>query len=439
MIEYEMLPGNAEAYSFQTIQRMPDSPLAGKRVCVLGSSLAAGYASGGEAIAEYISRRFGAFCRKEAVSGTTLAESYPDSYGERLRRLDPQEAFDLFLCQLSTNDARLHCPPGEVAGHEPFDTQTTLGAIDAIIQYVENTWHCPVVFFTSARYESEPYDDLVRRLKELQAVYGFGLIDLWKQAAFNDLPEEKRALYLADHVHPTRAGYRDWWGPEIEKQLLTFWEGGGVKASESGIRNIVFDLGGVLVDFFPERCMETLGFSDAARQSFREKIFGALWASCDRIPYEEEEIRALFKRHVPGFEAEVDRLWDDLSSITYPMPYSMAWLLRLKRRGFRIYILSNYGKCSFAFNEPRYPFLKLADGKLISYEVQKLKPEAEIYRALLMRYGLKAEESVFLDDVPANVEGARKLGFSGIVFHSFSQAAAELEEILAAKPAAQKE
>ena len=204
----------------------------------------------------------------------------------------------------------------------------------------------------------------------------------------------------------------------------------GAFAEQKRIRNIVFDLGGVLVDFDPERCMEALGFSAGAREAFRERIFSGFWVSCDRLDYGDAEIRAHFKRQVPGFEAEVDRLWDHLTPITGVRPYSYGWLSDLKARGYRIYILSNYGRRSFEINSALYDFLELADGRVISWELGIMKPEPGIYLALCERYGLAPEECVFLDDRTANVEAAVRLGFSGIVFQDYPQASKELSALL---------
>ena len=199
---------------------------------------------------------------------------------------------------------------------------------------------------------------------------------------------------------------------------------------KKSIRNIVFDIGGVLADFEPERLMAAHGFSEEAKEAFRREIFARVWLDCDRIPYDEAAIRALFRENVPGFEAEADRMWDDITPVTRPMPYAKAWLQKLKARGYRLFILSNYGKCSYAANSPRYDFLPLTDGQLISYEVRQLKPEPAVYRSLCGRFGILPEESVFIDDVPANVEAAEKLGFAGIVFRAYEDAAAQLEALL---------
>ena len=60
---------------------------------------------------------------------------------------------------------------------------------------------------------------MVNRLLELQEKYGIGVLDLWTDADFNDLTNEQRALYMADAIHPTQAGYLEWWTPVIEKDL----------------------------------------------------------------------------------------------------------------------------------------------------------------------------------------------------------------------------
>ena len=75
------------------------------------------------------------------------------------------------------------------------------------------------------------------------------------------------------------------------------------------------------------------------------------------------------------------------------------------------------------------PFLENMDGVVFSCEVKEIKPEPEIYKTLLSRFGLKPEESVFLDDRPENCEAARKLGIHAIEFHDLKQAAKELEKL----------
>ena len=221
----DALPGNSAEYGFDRIERLEGNPLEGGRICVLGSSVVKGEASNDDAIAEYLGARLGCEYTKSAVSGTTLTDAFPESYIKRLRELDPGIGYDLFICQLSTNDATLKRPLGEISGNDQFDTGTVTGAIEYIITYARDTWNCPVVFFTGSHYDSERYGAMVARLRELQEKYGIGVIDLWSDEEFNDISGEDKARYMADGIHPTRAGYRDWWGPEFEKQLLEYLRG----------------------------------------------------------------------------------------------------------------------------------------------------------------------------------------------------------------------
>ena len=196
------------------------------------------------------------------------------------------------------------------------------------------------------------------------------------------------------------------------------------------IKNIIFDLGNVLVGFDPVRSIGELGFSEEAIEVFKEKIFSGLWESFDKRQEEEVYIRNLFKSIVPGYEAEVDKIWDNVDVLIPMLDYSTEWVKSLKERGYRIYILSNFGNCSFANASPTYDFLPYTDGRLISYEILHLKPEPEMYETLIARYDLDPAACVFIDDRADNIEAAEKFGITGIVFENYEQAKADLEKVL---------
>lgn len=199
------------------------SKLNGKRILFLGSSVTYGAAAGGRSFVEELAERTGCEAVKEAVSGTTLADIGPESYVARLNRLDPATAADLFVCQLSTNDAARGLPLGSPAqAGEEFDRETIAGAIETIVGYAQRTWQCPVVFYTSPRYDSDAYGAMVELLKSLQRKWGFGIIDLWSDEAFNRITQEQRARWMEDPIHPTLEGYREWWTPRFERELEGF-------------------------------------------------------------------------------------------------------------------------------------------------------------------------------------------------------------------------
>ncbi len=217
-IRYAKLAGNSEEYALDTVEPLEESPLEGKRVLFLGSSVTYGAASLQTSFVEYLAKKNNFTYVKEAVSGTTLVDSGTSSYISRLERVDKGEKFDLFVCQLSTNDATQNKALGTPGAAEP-DTQTICGAIEYIADYVKATWNCPVVFYTNAYYENALYADMVAALHTIAARKDIFVIDLYTDEAFNAITEEERELYMADAIHPTRAGYLLWWTPEMQQDL----------------------------------------------------------------------------------------------------------------------------------------------------------------------------------------------------------------------------
>ena len=92
--------------------------------------------------------------------------------------------------------------------------------MEYICAYVRDTWGCPVVFYTGSRYDSDTYGAMVDRLLELADKWNITVLDLWNDDGFNAVSAEEKALFMYDNIHPTKAGYRDWWCPELERQLM---------------------------------------------------------------------------------------------------------------------------------------------------------------------------------------------------------------------------
>lgn len=215
------LEGNTEKYSPEGVTAIESSPLEGYNILYLGSSVTYGSASGGVSFADYIARRNNTEFVKAAVSGTNLVAG-KNSYVSRLQGVDKDQRFDLVICQLSTNDATNKKPLGTPSLTDSPDTDTVCGAIEFIINYAKDTWNCPVVFYTNSYYDSERYGAMVSALHEIAELYGVGVIDMYNDEQFNSLSAEERALYMADSIHPTRAGYLEWWTPYMEKYLCEY-------------------------------------------------------------------------------------------------------------------------------------------------------------------------------------------------------------------------
>ena len=221
---YRSMPGNADRYAVSQVKPSGDETLKGKTVIFLGSSVTYGAASLGESFADDLSARLQCNVVKEAVSGTTLSTTSPNSYVTRLDNIKTRQA-DLFICQLSTNDASQKKPLGEVTDSErmeDFDTDTVAGAMEYIIAYAKDKWDCPVVFYTNPKYDNDEYAAMVELLYEIRDKWGIGVIDLWTELP--EITEEERALYMADAIHPTRAGYLEWWTLVMEKDIIEMME-----------------------------------------------------------------------------------------------------------------------------------------------------------------------------------------------------------------------
>lgn len=220
------LPGNAEQYHLENVQPLEQSPLQGMTICFLGSSVTDGSASLKVSMADYIGRLDGVTIIKEAVGGTTLAGTGSSSYSSRLTdKVDANAKIDLLICQLSTNDASQNKPLGEIGtgtDKDSFDRGTVIGGMEYIIAYAKETWNCPVVFYTSVKYDSDAYGAMVDTLPALQEKWGIGVIDLWNDAEMNAVTAEQRAFYMNDNVHPTQAGYLEWWVPKMQAYLYDF-------------------------------------------------------------------------------------------------------------------------------------------------------------------------------------------------------------------------
>ena len=216
-----MCPGMSE------ISKKSDA-ISGKRIAWLGSSVTYGSAAGGYSMADVIAEeRENTVCHKFAVSGTTLVDDSDDSYVARLRKMDPALKLDMLVVQLSTNDATRKKAIGKIAPSGclgEFDTAAVAGAIEYIIAYGKNTWHCPIVFYTGTYYESPDYADMVELLLQIQRKWHIGVIDLWNDGEMTALyGTEQYSQYMHDPIHPTKLGYQQWWTPKFEAYMLKYW------------------------------------------------------------------------------------------------------------------------------------------------------------------------------------------------------------------------
>lgn len=197
------------------------------------------------------------------------------------------------------------------------------------------------------------------------------------------------------------------------------------------IKNVVFDIGNVLVTFEWERLAREIGFTDKDLQVLAEKVIGDRWVEFDRGVMSEDEALKYVQEAIPGLEEKFATLWHRIDEAIHVYPYVNEWMRELKSEGYKIYLLSNFPKRLFEKEaNQKFDFIRYTDGKVISSFVKLIKPDRAIYEYLLNTYSLKAEECVFVDDRPKNVEAARALGMKGIIFEGYEKGSESLKKLL---------
>ena len=206
------------------------------------------------------------------------------------------------------------------------------------------------------------------------------------------------------------------------------------------IKNIVWDIGNVIIELHITSYIDSLDYDFDTKEFLKEKVFrGDEWqrgmdigtktlaqaeeALCKRYPEKTQEITELLQT---GFEP------------LFPVRKDViGYISELRQSGYKEYILSNLSQEIHDCIRVQYPnFDNLFDGLIVSYKEGVIKPASEIeptsnlYKRLLEKYQLKPEETVFLDDTPINIEMAKKLGIHGIIYKDLEQGKEELNKII---------
>ncbi len=188
------------------------------------------------------------------------------------------------------------------------------------------------------------------------------------------------------------------------------------------LKNMIFDIGNVLMDFrWTDYMHDLFGEDETTIEAVNEAIWRhGSWVSMDAGSDAADAI-AQAVDHVPAFEAEIRRAFSHAGQAMHRQPYAIPWIRELKGMGKSVFYLSNYSAFSIAANPRVLDFLPYMDGGVFSYEVKAVKPEPEIYRILCERYDLRPEECLFTDDMPPNIEAARECGFHAVLFEGYEK------------------
>lgn len=186
------------------------------------------------------------------------------------------------------------------------------------------------------------------------------------------------------------------------------------------IDTVVFDVGNVLLNFDQQELLRTFypDLTDAQKKHLWVKILNTpYWAMLDHGTITTEEaIQAMV-----GFEKDMEPSiryfmshWLDTKK---PVEEGVRTLKNVKQHGKKLIVLSNYQEEAFHTVRSRFEFFELFDGYLVSAELKMMKPQYEIYRYAIDRYGLDPSRTLFIDDSPINIEAALVEGWQGICFN----------------------
>jgi putative hydrolase of the HAD superfamily len=200
------------------------------------------------------------------------------------------------------------------------------------------------------------------------------------------------------------------------------------------VKNAIFDLGGVVIEWNPDRILDTYYAEPQVRAIMKAQMFQHPdWLQLDRGTMNEAELLARLGVRTGRPAAELSGLFDAVRESLHSKPDTVALLEKLHRRGVPLYCLSNISSDIFKYLTERHSFWGVFRGTVISGDLQMMKPEPEIFEFLLKRYGLTAAQTVFIDDNAPNIEAARALGIHTVWFKNAGQCEPELEEILASE------
>lgn len=182
------------------------------------------------------------------------------------------------------------------------------------------------------------------------------------------------------------------------------------------IKNIIFDFGGVLMDWNPRYFFKDYFNDDEKMEYFLENIAQDEWnieQDRGRSLSEGTEIQV---KKFPEWEKEIRAFYDNWTvMLKSDIPQNVEVLRKLRNTEYHLFGLTNWSAETFPYALENYDFFQIFDGKIVVSGTEKLiKPDPEIWYVLLERYNIHAEESVFIDDNPKNIEMAQSLGFETI-------------------------
>lgn len=190
------------------------------------------------------------------------------------------------------------------------------------------------------------------------------------------------------------------------------------------IKNIIFDIGGVLLDYNPRTYLDKLNIEENKRNYINSIIFHSQeWKNClNGIINNDELITILTNKNIK-YKKEITQILvkDNLKYMLPPKLDSISYLRKLKKNGYKIYLLSNSTEDTYYYIKNTFDIIQNSDGEIFSCFEGISKPKEDIYLRLIEKYNILPSESVFIDDTQRNLDIAERLKFRCVKFNNLEE------------------
>ena len=197
------------------------------------------------------------------------------------------------------------------------------------------------------------------------------------------------------------------------------------------IRNIVFDLGNVLISFKPSEFFDKKNYPENIKAKILSDIFGSKeWLMLDNGEISTSEAIDSIALKSSLNKDEIALVFKLRTDLMFPLDQNVRLLPGLQKQGYSLYFLSNFPMDIFEEIKNGYYFFKYFSGGIISSEAKYSKPDIRIYEILLEKYSLIPQECLFIDDLEVNVLAAEKTGMKGLVTFGSLEISKKIESAL---------
>lgn len=184
------------------------------------------------------------------------------------------------------------------------------------------------------------------------------------------------------------------------------------------IKNIVFDVGNVLLKYEPLQYLRRNFDEDTSLKLFKLIFDSKEWSLLDEGLLTQKEAIEIFDLKFPSNKDKIIKVMNEWNDTLTPIDETVEFLKSVKQKGLNTYVLSNYQSEPFEYTKNKFEFFKYIDDFVISARIKLIKPNPQIYTYIINTFNINPNESIFIDDRKENIDAAKEIGFNVIHFTS---------------------